>query len=224
MPSCCEFSCVPAFDLVLAFYNFQIVRLQLDIIEIAAVPLPATPGWTDLPAVVFAPTYRRDVLIPYTSELFCSVAAIQLNITFLTVGSLYAVGPDGTIYPLVSGVLSSPIALLSGVNSSITLVSAQDGNYSLSVFRDTPDTDNITLIAYNVAATPTPLPISNLIPSFTPGTYTYTLIVPYGTEYFSVNGVSLSGSGVITTTGSGDLFPLLFQGWNDVFLNNTKDG
>jgi hypothetical protein len=206
------------------FYRVEFTRLLTDLLSIAASPVAATPGWTILPDVDILPLADRTVIFSnYTASVPCSVGYVQLNVSFLTAGSITAIAIDGTTQILTSNSLSTPLQLKSGQWNNITLVSSMDGVYNVWIWRDLPDTSVFIIGAYDIESVLTPITV--LTPVWTPGTYVYTITVPYGTASLSVNTSSISGHPeYLSITGNADPFGLNFQAWNDITVNNTVDG
>src|SRR5690606_25861873 len=81
---------------------------------------------------------------------------------------------------------SLEVQLPEGHTTTLTLRSAQDGDYTLSLTRQLAHVTSLTLTAYDALQRPSPL---TLRPDFQRGAYRYEVEVPYGAQQVQAQAV-----------------------------------
>lgn len=207
-------------------YVFAIYRAAPDVTNITLAPLTNSVGYEPSPwltSLVYAPrTMSYDVSIPLVMR------ALLLTTVFSTASSMaMSVAPSGqSALALVSGTqLVDEIPLDIGGSIVLTLLSTQDGVYTINITRRLADVTLLLLSAYDSLGLSTTLTIT---PQFnrTTGIYNYTASHPFGSiaTDLSVSTISLSSLNCVTIENGGAPKSLDFPGPNSLWMENVLDG
>jgi len=207
------------------YYQFQITRADTDLTALVLSSVSATAGWSALlPPSVLEPPFTRRVL-NYSVSVPAVVGSVRVTATFATNNSLTQRGNVlGTLSPLVSLEAGAPLPLLCGATNVQTLLSTQDGVYTLTITRAVFDTRGVVLTLFDAFGRAT---VEPLLGAWVDGLYEYHAEVNYGAMTATVKPILTSGNGAyLSIENAGAPTPLVPAPavLSHISFNHTLDG